>query len=70
MAFRLSVMMFIQFFVWGAWYVTAPLFLEKIGFTPADFGWTYSVGPIAGIISPFIVIHSILQRRTTHRSVY
>ena len=53
--FRLSVMMFIQFFIWGAWYVTAPLYLGKIGFTGADFGWTYSVGPIAAMISPFFV---------------
>ncbi len=52
---RLSVMMFLQFFVWGAWYVTAPRFLGKIGFSPGDFGWTYSVGPIAGLISPFLV---------------
>ena len=52
---RLSVMMFLQFFLWGAWYVTAPLFLGKIGFSGSDFGWTYSVGPIAGILSPFFV---------------
>ena len=52
---RLSIMMFIQFFIWGAWYVTAPLYLGKIGFTGSDFGWTYSVGPIAAIISPFFV---------------
>jgi nucleoside transporter len=48
-------MMFIQFFVWGAWYVTPYLFLSKLGFTGADIGWTYSVGPIAGMISPFFV---------------
>lgn len=52
---RLSVMMFLQFFIWGAWYVTAPSYLGKIGFGGSDFGWTYSVGPIAGIISPFIL---------------
>ncbi len=51
----LCVMMFLQFFIWGAWYVTAPNYLSKIGFTGGDFGWTYSVGPIAGIISPFFV---------------
>lgn len=51
----LSVMMFLQFFVWGAWYVTAPNYLGTIGFGAEDFGWTYSVGPIAGIISPFFV---------------
>ena len=48
-------MMFLQFFVWGAWYVTAPNYLGKIGFTDADFGMTYAVGPIAGMISPFFV---------------
>jgi nucleoside transporter len=48
-------MMFLQFFVWGAWYVTAYIFLDKIGFTGNEIKWTYSVGPIAGIISPFFV---------------
>ena len=52
---RLFTMMFIQFFIWGAWYVTAPRALTPLGFTPSDFGWTYSVGPIAGLISPFFV---------------
>lgn len=52
---KLSVMMFFQFFIWGAWYVTAPNYLGTIGFTDADFGWTYSVGPIAGMISPFFI---------------
>ncbi len=52
---RLSIMMFLQFFVWGAWYVTAPNFLGTIGFTAGDFAWTYSVGPIAGIITPLFV---------------
>ena len=48
-------MMFLQFFVWGAWYVTAPNYLGTIGFKAGDFGWTYSVGPIAGMITPFFV---------------
>ena len=52
---RLAAMMFLQFFVWGAWYVTAPLYLGKIGFSGADFALTYSVGPIAAIISPLFV---------------
>lgn len=53
--FELSAMMFIQFFIWGSWYVTAPNYLGTIGFKAADFGWTYSVGPIAGMLSPFFV---------------
>ncbi len=48
-------MMFLQFFIWGAWYVTAPNYLGTIGFTGPDFGWTYSVGPIAGMLTPFFV---------------
>ena len=52
---RLCIMMFIQFFIWGAWYVTGPNYLETIGFGAEDFGWTYSVGPIAGMISPCLV---------------
>ena len=52
---KLCIMMFLQFFVWGSWYVTAPNYLGTIGFTATDFGTTYSVGPIAGMISPFFV---------------
>src|SRR3982751_1734895 len=53
--FKLSVMMFLEFFIWGAWYVTAPNYLGTIGFKAEDFAWTYSVGPIAGMITPFFV---------------
>ncbi|MCA8996686.1 MAG: MFS transporter [Planctomycetaceae bacterium] len=52
---RLSIMMFLQFFIWGSWYVTAPIYLGSIGFGATDFGWTYSVGPIAGLIAPLFV---------------
>lgn len=52
---RLSVMMFVQFFVWGAWYVTAYLYLGTIGFLGDEIKWTYSVGPIAGMVTPFFV---------------
>ncbi|TWU59190.1 putative nucleoside transporter YegT [Rubripirellula tenax] len=52
---QLSIMMFLEFFVWGSWYVTAPNFLQTIGFNAADLGNTYSVGPIAGLITPLLV---------------
>lgn len=52
---RLGAMMFFQFFVWGAWYVGAPLYLVKIGFSGSDLGWTYAVGPLACMLSPFFV---------------
>lgn len=53
--FKLSVMMFLEFFIWGSWYVTGPNYLSTIGFKAEDFGTMYSVGPIAGMISPFFV---------------
>jgi nucleoside transporter len=47
--------MFLQFFIWGAWYVTGPNYLSTIGFKAEDFATMYSVGPIAGMIAPFFV---------------
>jgi len=52
---QLSAMMFLQFFIWGAWYVTGPNYLGTVGFDAGDFGWMYSVGPISAMISPFFV---------------
>lgn len=48
-------MMFLEFFIWGSWYVTAPRYLSQIGFDGGDFGWTYSVGPLAALIAPLFV---------------
>lgn len=33
----------------------APVYLGTIGFESGDFAWMYTVGPLAGIISPFFV---------------
>src|ERR1051325_8458283 len=52
---KLSVMMFLEFFVWGAWYVTAPNYLTTIGFKAGDIANTYSAGPIAGMLTPFFI---------------
>ena len=48
---RLSIMMFLQFFVWGAWYVTVGNFMTAHGMFD-QVSWAYTVGPIAAIISP------------------
>ncbi len=50
----LSVMMFVLFFVWGAWYVTMGTFMTARGMS-AHIGWAYSVAPIAAIVTPFFV---------------
>ncbi len=51
---RLSVMMFLQFFVWGAWYVTVGNYMTEIGLSGVIY-WAYTVSPIAGIVSPFFL---------------
>jgi len=54
MQFRLSTMMFLEFFVWGAWYVTVGNYMTEIGLTGVIY-WAYTVSPIAGIVSPFFL---------------
>ncbi|MEL7495966.1 MAG: MFS transporter [Planctomycetota bacterium] len=52
--FRLSVMMFLQFFVWGAWYVAMAGFLGEQGMS--GFGAAaYTVAPIAAILAPLTI---------------
>lgn len=49
---RLSVMMFLQFFIWGAWFVTIGVYLRQGMKFDAGLGTAYSVGPIAAILAP------------------
>jgi nucleoside transporter len=52
---QLSVMMFFQFFIWGAWFVTLGTHLANIGFSGSEIGYTYSMNNLAAIVSPFFV---------------
>lgn len=52
---QLSAMMFLQFFIWGTWYVTMGTYLFEIGFDGLDVGQAYSAIPIGAIISPFFI---------------
>lgn len=51
---RLSVMMFLQFFVWGAWYTTIAVYMTQEGMGTLTH-WPYTVNPIAAIAAPFFV---------------
>ena len=54
--FRLSTLMFLQYFVWGAWYVTMGTYLLKaLNADAIQIGSSYANLSIAAIISPFFV---------------
>ena len=52
---RLSVMMFLQFFIWGAW---LPLFFNyltgHVGLPGERAGWLFSIGATGALLAPFI----------------
>ena len=51
---KLSIMMFLEYFIWGAWYVTAGTYMATIlNSSGTEIGNTYSAFAIATIISPF-----------------
>jgi nucleoside transporter len=53
---RLSAMMFLQFFIWGAWFVTLSTYLgQGLGFAGSDIGRAYSTMPWGAILAPFFV---------------
>jgi nucleoside transporter len=54
MSARLSAMMFLQFFIWGAWYTTIAVYMTAHGMETLTH-WPYTVNPVAAIIAPFFL---------------
>src|SRR3990172_13193941 len=62
---KLSIMMFLQYFAWGAWYVSMGTYLGKkpvdspladmVGFSELQLGSVWAVSAIAALIAPFFV---------------
>lgn len=51
---KLSTMMFLEFFIWGAWYTTIGVYMSKHNMQDLTH-WPFTVNPIAAIIAPFFV---------------
>ena len=47
-------MMFLEFFIWGSWYVTVGNYMASAGMTSA-IPWAYTVHPLGSIVSPFFL---------------
>src|SRR3954470_7718875 len=53
--FQLSVMMFLQYAIWGAWLpLFFPFLTEHRGLRAADAGLLFSIGAIGALAAPFV----------------
>jgi nucleoside transporter len=51
---QLSVMMFLEFFIWGSWYTTIGVYMTNHNMANLTH-WPFTVNPIAAIVAPFFV---------------
>jgi MFS family permease len=53
---QLSLMMFLEFFIWGGWFVTLGTFLNNnLSASGAESGQVFSTQSWGAIIAPFII---------------
>jgi nucleoside transporter len=51
--FKLSVMMFLEFFIWGAWLPLIFGYLPSLGFTPGEQAWILNSFNVAALVALF-----------------
>ncbi len=52
---RLSAMMFLEYFIWGAWYVTIGTWLAGIHFSGQQIGLIAGTTAVGAILAPFFI---------------
>ncbi|HYH15994.1 MAG TPA: MFS transporter, partial [Flavisolibacter sp.] len=53
---QLSLMMFLNFFVWGSWFVTLGTYLKtSLNATDTNIGAAFGTQALGAIVAPFII---------------